>query len=207
VISSTAARHDPAGFLTSVGAAYRASGRTRPILDVFGHNPYPNDASESPSATHPDGSGTVGEGDLRLLLSAADTAFDGTGQPVPGTGGTTIWYLEDGFQTTIPPQLRHLYTGTENDANRVPALNEPGSAATPDQATQLRNALLLAYCQPGVGAFFNFGLIDESRLSGWQSGLLWRNGTPKPSYEPFKQAIAQIAAGQVDCTAVPGAPS
>jgi hypothetical protein len=72
-------------------------------------------------------------------------------------------------------------------------------------ATQLRDALLLAYCQPEVGAFFNFELIDESRLGGWQSGLLWRDGTRKPSYEPFKQTVATLAARSVDCTQVPGA--
>ena len=32
LISSTAARHDPAGFMRAVGAAYRESGRKRPII-------------------------------------------------------------------------------------------------------------------------------------------------------------------------------
>ena len=45
----------------------------------------------------------------------------------------------------------------------------PGRAA-PDQATQLSDALQVAYCQPAVAAFFNFELADEANLGGWQSG-------------------------------------
>jgi hypothetical protein len=39
VISSTASRHDPAGFVFALGDAYRARRRERPIFDTFGHNP------------------------------------------------------------------------------------------------------------------------------------------------------------------------
>jgi hypothetical protein len=41
---------------------------------------------------------------------------------------------------------------------------------------------------------------DEVSLSGWQSGLLYADGKPKPSYAFFKAEIAAIAAGQVDCS-------
>ncbi len=74
-----------------------------------------------------------------------------------------------------------------------------------DQASQLRDALLLAHCQPEVGAFFNFELIDEDRLAGWQSGVMWRDGTRKPSYEAFRKAVAHVQSGEIDCSKVPGA--
>ncbi|MDQ2983786.1 MAG: hypothetical protein M3R70_07680, partial [Actinomycetota bacterium] len=64
--------------------------------------------------------------------------------------------------------------------------------------------LRLAYCQPYVGAFFNFLLRDESHLAGWQSGPLWADGTPKPSYAAFKQAIADVSSKQVDCGGLNG---
>ena len=48
LISSTAARYDPAGFMRAVGVAYRESGRKRPIISTFGHNPYPINAAEPP---------------------------------------------------------------------------------------------------------------------------------------------------------------
>jgi hypothetical protein len=69
----------------------------------------------------------------------------------------------------------------------------------------LRDALLLAHCQPEVGAFFNFELIDEDRLAGWQSGVMWRDGTRKPSYDAFRQAVMHVQSGDIDCSNVPGA--
>ena len=48
-------------------------------------------------------------------------------------------------------------------------------------------------------AFFNFELADEPSLAGWQSGLLWADNTPKPSYAAFKTEVRAINAGQVDC--------
>jgi hypothetical protein len=75
-----------------------------------------------------------------------------------------------------------------------------------DQASQLRDALLLARCQPAIGAFFNFELLDEDRLAGWQSGVLWRDGTHKPSYDAFKAAVRLVRSGEVDCSTVAGVP-
>jgi hypothetical protein len=90
----------------------------------------------------------------------------------------------------------------------LPALSPAGGAAVArDQATQLRDALLLASCQPTVGAFFNFELIDEDRLAGWQSGLLWRDGAHKPSYEAFKDELRRIRSGVVSCSTVTGSRS
>jgi hypothetical protein len=62
----------------------------------------------------------------------------------------------------------------------------------------------LASCQPYVGAFFNFLLADEPSLSGWQSGLLWSNWQPKPSYAVFARTVADIRRGWVDCAAYGG---
>ena len=69
----------------------------------------------------------------------------------------------------------------------------------------MRDALLLARCQPEVGAFFNFELIDEDQLAGWQSGVMWRDGTRKPSYEAFRKAVAHVQSDEIDCSSVPGA--
>src|SRR5205807_881937 len=107
VISSTAPRHDPAGFILAVGEAYRSSGRARPLVDTFGHNPYPQDSAEPPAATH-EGSDFLGEGDYQTLMNVLLTAFDGTAQPIPGAPGVTIWYLETGFQT-VPPRDKRRF--------------------------------------------------------------------------------------------------
>jgi hypothetical protein len=207
VISSTAPRHDPAGFIAALAAAYRASGRTRPLVDTFGHNPYPKNSAEPPSASHK-GTDFIGEGDYQTLVDRLRISFDGTGQPAPGVRGVSIWYLETGFQTVPPLDKRRLYRGRENDPRPLQALvpQSQGTEAAVDQASQLRDAMLLAYCQPAVTGFFNFELLDEDRLGGWQSGLLWRDGTRKPSYEVFKDTLDQVRRKDVDCSKVPGAP-
>ena len=53
MITSTSPHEDPARFCAALGDAYRASGRTAPIFDTFGHNAYPETTRESPYATHP----------------------------------------------------------------------------------------------------------------------------------------------------------
>jgi hypothetical protein len=131
-------------------------------------------------------------------------AFGGTAQPLPGQKNVRIWYLEQGFQTVVEPAKRLFYRGTETDRQVLPpffvlAAERATAGLAPDQSTQLGDALRVAYCQPAVGAFFNFELADERNLAGWQSGLLWADLTPKPSYQPFKEAVRAVGSGRVDC--------
>ena len=165
VLDSTASAHEPEAFLRAVAAAYRRSGRERPLVDAFGHNPYPLSSAEPPTARHD--VGFVGEGDYPRLVRAL-RAF----------GTPDVWYLEDGFQSAVPRTLRMRYDGREN----VPTV----SAAR--QAEHLRAAIALAACQPRVRAFFNFELVDETRLAGWQSGLMWRGVHRKPAAQAFATA-------------------
>jgi len=165
VLDSTASAHAPETFLRAVAAAYRRSGRTRPLVDAFGHNPYPRTPSESPSMQHR--AGFVGEGDYARLQRAL-RAF----------GTPDVWYLEDGYQSSVPRALRMRYEGRENVTTLTPAL----------QARLLRSAIALAACQPHVRAFFNFELVDETRLAGWQSGLVWRGVHRKPAAAAFAAA-------------------
>jgi hypothetical protein len=206
VISSTASRHDPAGFVFDLGDAYSSSLRTRPLFDTFGHNPYPENSAEPPWALH-ENSDLIAEGDYETLMNVLRTSFEGSPQPLPGTHGVSIWYVEDGFQTVAPPEKRRYYRGRENDVHAVPALAPHGDTTVVDQATQLRDAILLAYCQPAVSGFLNFGRLYEDRLGGWQAGLLWRDGSRKPSYDAFKSAIAEIRRRETDCAKVRGAPT
>jgi hypothetical protein len=182
VLDSTASAHDPVSFLDALGAAYRSSGRTRPLVDAFGHNPYPLNALEPVSAPH-DG-GFLGEGDYPRLAATLDAAFAGTAQR-----SRDVWYLEDGFQTAVPPALARRYTGHETVVTAPAAL----------QAARVRSAILLAACQPHVRAFFNFELVDERRLTGWQSGLEWRGAVPKPAAAAFTSAARAAGRGAVDC--------
>jgi hypothetical protein len=200
---SASANHSPVEFYRKIGEAYRASGRAAPIFDTIGHNPYPTTNAERPWTRHY--GGTIGEGDYDKLMQTLTDAFGGTGQPLPGQKNVSIWYMEQGFQTTIDPAKASLYRGAETDRQALPATAARTPAGTTeglatDQSTQLTDALRMAYCQPGVAAFFNFEIADEPGLGGWQSGLLWTDFTPKPSYQPFKEAVRNIAARQVDCS-------
>ena len=185
VIATSAPHTGAKRWYEDLGKAYRASLRAQRIFDTVGHNAYPETSSEAPSAKHKKGS--IDQGDLGRLLAALHKGFDRTAQPVPGRSGVSVWYMEDGFQTV--PGLA-VYTGVENDRS-------PVSEAR--QADQLRAAVELAYCQPAVGAFFNFELRDEPSLGGWQSGLLRPDWSAKPSFAAYAQAIRDARAGSIGC--------
>jgi hypothetical protein len=170
VLSSTASAHAPEAFLRDVGRAARG----RPLVDAFGHNPYPRAPTEAPSARH--AVGFVGQGDYPRLVATLRRAFGRTPE---------IWYLETGLQSWVPRHLQDNYTGRENAAVVSPRA----------QARFLRRAIRLAACQPGVRAFFNFELVDEDRLAGWQSGLLWRGSRPKPAAAAFAEAAGLARSG------------
>jgi hypothetical protein len=95
----------------------------------------------------------------------------------------------------LAPFGQPLYFGRENEQQALPALADSGV----DQATQLGDAIELAYCQPAVGALFNFQLADERRLGGWQSGILWANWRPKPSYQAVREMLEDVRQRSVSC--------
>jgi hypothetical protein len=182
VLDSTASAHAPAAFLRALAGAYRASGRKRPLVDAFGHNPYPLTAGEQPGAHH--AGDFLGEGDYARLAATLRAGFAGTAQR-----SLAVWYLEDGYQAEIPAQLRRGYRGDETVAVVTPAV----------QAKRVAASIRLAACQPLVRAFFNFELVDERRLAGWQSGLIWRGTRMKPAAAAFAAVARQVAAGKVSC--------
>ena len=196
--------HSPGAFIRDMGAAYRASGRTQPIFDTVGHNPYGLSSAEPPWAQHLAPS-HIGEGDLDRLVQALDDGFGGTAQPVAGhcvkSGSTAscvpIWYLETGYQTVPDAAHQQDYTGHENDDQPLPDTTTDGGLT---QSTQLADGIELAYCQPYVAAYFNFLLIDEPDLARWQSGLLWADASRKTSYAALKNVIGAVDAGNVNCS-------
>ena len=203
--------HSPASFIKEMGAAYRASGRTRPIFDTFGHHPYPTRSNERPWVAHSDEL-ILSIGDLDRLLLRLREAFGGTGQPTPDNG-VPIWYLETGYQTQIDEAKQSLYTGVENWPGSVPdvlpgapQVQPPDDSPAPDQATQLADSLRMMYCQPHVAAVFNFLIRDEIDLTGWQSGLLWVDGSRKDSYDDFRSIVREVNEQRVDCGKLKAAP-
>lgn len=200
--------HSPGSFIRKMGTAYRASGRTAPVFDTVGHNPYGMSSAEAPGQQHLTPS-HIGEGDLDRLVQALRDGFGGTAQPVPGqcvaagASCVSVWYLEAGYQTVPDAAHQPFYSGRENDAQPVPD-SRSGAGWIPTQSAQLADGVRLAYCQPYVGAFFNFLLWDESDLARWQSGVLWADGTRKASFDALQRVIADVSSRNVDCTRLPG---
>jgi chitodextrinase len=205
--------HSPGEFIRRLGIAYRASARAQPLFDTIGHHGHPTVPGERPWRQHI-GSKTIGLGDWNKLMSNLATAFDGTAQAIPGqcVAGhcVSLWYLEVGYETR--PDDPSLYTGTEvvggvlpDDVGGEPDAPAPSAESlAPDQSTQIRDSVRLAYCQPYVDAYFNFLLFDDPSLASWQSGAFWADRTPKGSLGAFRQAIGEANADTVDCGALKG---
>jgi hypothetical protein len=178
--------HSPTGFITDLGTAYRASGRTTPIMDAFAFHPYEDDSSVAPLlGIHPN-STTIALADYAKLVGLLGTAFDGTAQ----AGSTLpIVYDEFGVESQIPPAKQDAYTGTE------PATTKPVPEQT--QAEYYRQAIQLAFCQPNVQGLFLFHAVDEKALAGWQSGLYYADDTPKTSLAAVRESMDQSRRGVV----------
>ena len=181
--------HSPTTFIRDLGAAYRASGRTTPIMDVFDQHVYADNSSLPPSMPHTAGT-TIAEGDYTKLVSLLGTAFDGTAQ----RGSTLpIVYGEFGVETVIPSAKAAAYSGVE-----------PPTSGAVDENTQARyyaEAFKLALCQPNVIGILIFHVVDERALAAWQSGPFYADGTPKSSFDAIRQAV--IAARNGTLTSCP----
>ena len=175
----------PTAFLKALGAAYRASGRTLPIMDGLAFHPYPDNSSQSPDFPHPR-STTIGLADYDKLVALLAEAFDGTGQQ----GATLpILYDEFGIESAVPDGKKSLYTGTEPTTTRP--VDERQQAAAYDLG------LRLAFCQPTVAGLLLFHSHDETALLSWQSGVYYADGTPKASFWAVRDSLDRARGGSV----------
>jgi hypothetical protein len=177
--------HSPARFIRDLGAVYRASGRRAPLMDSFAIHPYMVSSAIRPTVAHPRTT-QITLADYPKLVTLLDEAFHGT----PQRGRTLpIIYAEFGVQTRVPDAKLGAYeAATMTEAVNVsPAL----------QAAYYREALALAYCQPTVKGLFIFHTFDEISLDGWQSGLYYADGTPKPSLQPFRRTVGALRDGRL----------
>jgi hypothetical protein len=173
--------HSPTVFIHDLGEAWRNSGRTTPIMDGFAFHPYEDNSSVAPiTGTHPN-STTIALADYPKLVASLGEAFNDYTMP--------IWYDEFGVESQIPASEASFYTGTE------PTTTKPVPPAT--QAQYYTQAIQLAFCQPNVQGLFLFHSVDETALSGWQSGLYYADDTPKASLKPVAAAMDQSRRGVV----------
>jgi hypothetical protein len=178
------ASRSPVRFLRELGAAYRASKRTKPLMDELAFHPYPS-SSRDPITT-----GYVwpnaGMPNLNRIKQAVWDAFHGTAQTPFAERHKTfakplLFDLDEvGWQVGILPALTSFYTNAEN-------------APTTSEATQAQvyaDLIKQAACDPTVRLLNFFHLGDEVDLKTWQSGLVRADGTHRPSYDSVKNMIA-----------------
>ena len=166
----------PVRFLYALGEAYRASGRTKPLMDGLSFHPYPNKNTDAPTKGYhwPN----VGVPNLARLKQAIWDAFDGTAQPT----------VEDGLTLTVGE------IGWQADTARRRNYHGRESVRTVSEQTQARYYATLVErfaCDPSIDSLNFFHLVDEADRERWQSGLLRANGTRRPAYAAVKRAIAR----------------
>ena len=175
----------PTAFLQALGTAYRASGRTLPVMDGLAFHPYPDNSAQSPDFPHPR-STTIGLADYGKLVGLLGQAFDGTAQP---GSALPILYDEFGIESAIPEGKRPLYSGAE------PATTKPIDEY--QQAAAYDLGLRLAFCQPTVVGMLLFHSHDEAALASWQSGVYYADGTPKASFWAVRDAFDRTRGGSI----------
>ena len=178
--------HSPTAFIRDLGAAYRATGRKRPLMDAFAFHPYMQASRVSPTRAAPEE-----HLDHDRRLPEAGRA------PRRGVQG-------DRAARRAPAGLLHgVRRADERPASQARLLQRRGVAGPPRQrrlrrqAAYYRRALALAYCQPTVRGIFVFHTFDEPDFAGWQSGLYFADRTPKPSLPAFKQAVSDLRNGKL----------
>ncbi|HUF01604.1 MAG TPA: hypothetical protein VMN35_04185 [Gaiellaceae bacterium] len=179
--------HSPTSFIRALGVAYRASGRTTPIMDAFVIHPYMENSSLPPTTAHPHPlNTTITIADYDKLVTLLAEAFDGTAQ---SGSQLPILYGEFGVESQIPDSKRGLYTGNE------PQTTRPVPEDT--QAAYYEQALGMAFCQPNVVGMLLLHSQDERDLDRWQSGIRYVDGTPKPSLPRVKRALDRSVGGSI----------
>jgi hypothetical protein len=171
--------HSPTRFIEDLGAAYRASGRSRPVMDMFSIHPYPESPRIPPTFAHPRTT-SIGIADYRKLVRLLDRAFGGT---------LPIVYGEYGVETATPRPARSLSQSAESSR----------SISAAAQARTYAQAIRLAACQPRVRMLLFFHVADEPELSGLQTGVYYADGTPKESRSVVAAAADSAASGEISC--------
>ena len=197
----TSTQTSPLAFLLAAGQAYKASGRTTPIMDMLSVHPYPNPNSpaDGPDVGYNDPT-AYGIPNLDRVKQAVYTAFNGTSQPTT-QNGLMLVLDEVGWQTDTTAYTQYIHD------DNVKTVSEAQQA----QYLQVATAKYFA-CDPTISTVNWFLLVDEATRDGkdaagnvvgggWQSGLLTAGGK---GVSTAKQAYSMLAAiwakGRAACT-------
>ena len=212
--ASTADSTEPLVFLRDVGAAYRASRRTAPIMDQLSIHPYPNPArpADSPAVGY-QVIDRYGVPNLDRVKQAVWDAFHGTGQPTTVFG--SVRHSSSAGELTGPLTFRIDEIGWQTQTDGLPQYVNAENVPVVSTSTQTRYLRMITdtyfACDPSVTDVELFLLVDEKYRNGrdetgkylgggWQSGLLTAGGEgvsePKPAYTALG---TEWAAGRAAC--------
>ena len=126
--------HSPTAFIRDLGAAYRATGRKRPLMDAFAFHPYMQASRVSPTVPHPKNT-SITIADYPKLVALLDEAFKGTAQP---GARLPVYYTEFGVQTSVPrPKLALLQRRSVAGPPRQRRLRATGGLLPPGPRARL----------------------------------------------------------------------
>jgi hypothetical protein len=170
----------PIRFVRALGSWYRASGRTRPLMDAFSFHPYPNRATDPLDRGY--GWPNAGFVNLDRVKLALWDAFNRTAQPTT-LNGLRLHLDEVGWQ--VDTSRRSGYSGAEN----VPVTDEL------TQARIYADLIRRASCDADVESVSFFGFVDDGSRTGFQAALHRADGSARPAAAAVRAAIEETAAG------------
>ncbi|HEX9415156.1 MAG TPA: glycosyl hydrolase [Gaiellaceae bacterium] len=124
-------------------------------FDVYAHNPYYGNPSETP-ATPPPAKTAVTLGNLKVLLDALKRFYGGSKH---------LWITEYGYQTKPP--------------------DSSFGVSWAKQSRYLAQAFQIAKRNPRIDMLIWFLVRDEPQVKRWQSGLMTTKGKKKPSFKTY----------------------
>jgi hypothetical protein len=180
--ASSNASTSPVRCIRDMGRAFRASRRTKPLMDELSFHPYPK--SDRDPLMRGYSWPNAGIPNLDRIKQAFWDAFHGTAQPTFPEGrsrhGLRFRLDEVGWQVGVAAGLESHYFGEET-------VETTSEAA---QADVYGGLIPFLACDPSVRSVLFFGLRDEPDLDRWQAGLLRAEGSPRPAYDRVKSVMA-----------------
>ena len=175
----------PTAFIQTMGTAYRASGRTSPVMDGLAIHPYPDNSSQSPDFPHPR-STSIGLADYEKLVALLGAAFDGTAQ----AGSTLpILYDEFGIESAVPkgsgastrgpsPRRRSRWTSRSKRRRTIWASGSRSASRTWRECSSSTRT-------------------TRKALLSWQSGVYYADGSPKASLSAVRDSLDRTRGGSI----------